>query len=174
MAAENIISKSPLQFDFVPEQTDAVGPFVPSIPGHSNEITGSERGKQGTDRKTTFTVTLFPAPRHAHHLSIWGSPLHGPWPDDEQGPFKADSLTTAALRNTIPKDMVWKGLTDWETGGQLEDFEATQHSRPFTFIERRFRLRALHERSLMNIFLAARKARGSQQEKTHLKQEDEA
>lgn len=56
------------------------------------------------------------------------SPLYGPWPrehDGDLGPSSSDTpsnqnmtLTSAALRASVPKDMAYDGLHDWESAGQ--------------------------------------------------------
>ncbi|KAK3370201.1 hypothetical protein B0H63DRAFT_310512 [Podospora didyma] len=126
--AYSIIHRSPLQFDYVSD--------LPTNDASNLRPLGVEAASGEDDKidaaaalKKTFVVEVFPAPDYDHKTYIRQSPLHGPWPD-ERGPLNQDSLTTALLRHSIPKDMASKGLRDWETGGQVEELEVRKLTTP--------------------------------------------
>ncbi|KXX81813.1 hypothetical protein MMYC01_202987 [Madurella mycetomatis] len=101
-SAVGIIARSPLQFDYRPEHDHAPASSV----------------KKPSANKT-FTVTIFREPDYKHKTHIKESPVYGRWPQEESL-FHETSFARGALRLAVPRDMAWEGLSDWETGGQLE------------------------------------------------------
>ncbi|KAK1993892.1 hypothetical protein LX36DRAFT_231469 [Colletotrichum falcatum] len=86
----------------------SAGPFVSSGSHDDTE------GAANTEDRKDFTVYIFPAPIYIHSAAIKASPLHGPWPNSRR-----DTVMSATLKQSMPKDVVADGLSDWETGGQV-------------------------------------------------------
>jgi hypothetical protein len=151
LSALSIIGKSPFQFDYNPQQ------------GH--EPPGS--AKASSPHKT-FTVYVHAEPDYLHRTRIKESPIHGRWPQ-EQSLFHQTSFARSALRLAVPRDMAWEGLSDWETGGQLEgpDSHAALLSKEKHFIETRVRRKMTQPgfRSLTELYNSRHKSDKGQPEK---------
>ncbi|KAK3403457.1 hypothetical protein B0T20DRAFT_26893 [Sordaria brevicollis] len=97
---------------------------LPLAPSASKLPTPAERDPTSLVTKT-FTVEAFSETEYPHKDHIRMSPLYGPWPLehdldlDRSSPSKQNmTLTRAALRASVPKDMAYDGLHDWESAGQ--------------------------------------------------------
>ncbi|KAG7288611.1 hypothetical protein NEMBOFW57_004965 [Staphylotrichum longicolle] len=101
--ANDLVARSPLQFDCVTEQR-APGSKAPST----------------TVPTTTFLVKITAKSDYKHKPRIAESPLHGRWPT-QQSIFASGSPMSAALRDAVPRDMAWEGLADWDSCGQLDE-----------------------------------------------------
>ncbi|KAK2036936.1 hypothetical protein LZ31DRAFT_547204 [Colletotrichum somersetense] len=111
---------SPLQYQLATARTNgslktfltssaSAGPFV----NHANH--DDYEGAAHTEDRKDFTVHIFPAPNYVHSAAIKASPLHGPWPMPRR-----DTVMSATLKESLPKDVAADGLSDWETGGQVK------------------------------------------------------
>ncbi|GJC89156.1 hypothetical protein ColLi_11994 [Colletotrichum liriopes] len=112
---------SPLQYQLATPRTNgsvktfltssaSAGPFV-NPARHDDE---AEDIAHAEDKKD-FTVHIFPAPTYIHSAAIKASPLHGPWPKSRR-----ETVMSATLKESMPKDVTADGLSDWETGGQIK------------------------------------------------------
>ncbi|KAK1980925.1 hypothetical protein LZ30DRAFT_593812 [Colletotrichum cereale] len=111
---------SPLQYQLATPRTNgslktfltssaSAGPFANST-RHDNA-----EGAAHTEDRKDFTVYIFPAPTYIHSAAIKASPLHGPWPKSRR-----ETVMSATLKESLPKDVAADGLSDWETGGQIK------------------------------------------------------
>ncbi|GJC98220.1 hypothetical protein ColKHC_07046 [Colletotrichum higginsianum] len=112
---------SPLQYQLATPRTNgsvktfltstaSSGPFFnPKRPDSD-----AEGAAQSEDTKE-FTIYIFPAPTYIHSAAIKASPLYGPWPRSRR-----ETVMSATLRESLPKDVTADGLADWETGGQIK------------------------------------------------------
>ncbi|KAL0465512.1 hypothetical protein QR685DRAFT_131507 [Neurospora intermedia] len=108
-----------------PGQTELNPQQLPQSPSSSKLSTLPERDPTALVTKT-FVLEVFPAPEYPHKEHIRMSPLYGPWPRDDSDPSSYDTptspkrltLTSAALRASVPQDMAYTGLHDWESAGQ--------------------------------------------------------
>ncbi|KAL2257435.1 hypothetical protein VTK26DRAFT_176 [Humicola hyalothermophila] len=101
-----LVEKSPLQFDYVPEHGHQAGAAAGTTP-------------DSTTSTKTFTVTIQEQPNHMHRTRIRESLLYGRWPEQDKL-LSQNSLSIAALRWSVPRDLAWAGLVDWESHGQLD------------------------------------------------------
>ncbi|KAJ4402227.1 hypothetical protein N0V85_005358 [Neurospora sp. IMI 360204] len=106
-------------------QTDLNPQQLPLSPSSSKLPTLPERDPTAFVTKT-FILEAFNAPEYPHKEHIRMSPLYGPWPRDDPDLSSHDTptsskkltLTSAALRASVPQDMAYTGLHDWESAGQ--------------------------------------------------------
>ncbi|KAK1774168.1 hypothetical protein QBC45DRAFT_338316 [Copromyces sp. CBS 386.78] len=114
-------------------QTDLNPQQLPQSPSPSKLPTLPERDPTAFVTKT-FQLEAFNAPEYPHKEHIRRSPLHGPWPRDDPDPSSYDTptpskkvtLPSVALRASVPQDMAYTGLHDWESAGQdATDLEET-------------------------------------------------
>ncbi|GKT49066.1 uncharacterized protein ColSpa_09247 [Colletotrichum spaethianum] len=112
---------SPLQYQLATPRTNgsvktflassaSAGPFV-----DSSRYGDDAEGVAHAEDKKDFTVYIFPAPTYIHSAAIKASPLHGPWPKSRR-----ETVMSATLKESMPKDVTTDGLSDWETGGQVK------------------------------------------------------
>jgi hypothetical protein len=71
----------------------------------------------------TFLVKIIEKPDYAHRTRIRNSQLYGRWPQHD-GLFQQDSATRAALCRSVPGNIDFDGLADWESFGQADEDEA--------------------------------------------------
>lgn len=109
--AHALVERSPLQFDYVPQH----GRKVAADAGDSADASSSEQ-------KKTFLVKITENDAYPHKTRIRESATYGNWPK-QCSLFQTASIPRAALSRACPEDMAWNGLTDWETGGQLDEGE---------------------------------------------------
>lgn len=145
--AENLVAKSPLQFDVAgqpPNQHNRV------LTTFTNPPPGTSTAPETTK---TFLVRIQPKPDYVHKTHIRESLVYGRWPEHAQGQdqdldqalFLADSLPRAALADALPPGIARPGLADWESAGQLgeDDGVATwlSHGGDFATARRARRMR---------------------------------
>jgi hypothetical protein len=102
--ARGLIERSPLQFDYVPQQSR----------GHS------VADNPATAANKTFLVKIIEKSEYRHKTHIKESLTYGRWPEHDTL-FLEDSLPKGALRQACPRDMAYNGMTDWESCGQLDE-----------------------------------------------------
>ncbi len=69
--------------------------------------------------KKQFLVKIIEKPEYKHKTRIRDHPTTDCWPEPH-AIFRPNSVARAALRQTVPRDMAFDGLTDWESAGQLD------------------------------------------------------
>lgn len=117
---KELAKMSPLQYQLATPRSNgsvktfltgsaSTGPLVNSNK-HDNDIGDAA----SEDDKKDFMVHIFPAPTYVHSAAIKASPLHGPWPKSRR-----ETVQSATLKVSLPKDVTADGLSDWETGGQV-------------------------------------------------------
>lgn len=128
-----------------PGQTEKLNPQrLPLSPSAFKLPTLPERDPTAFVTKT-FMLEAFHAPEYPHKEHIRMSPLYGPWPREKDPDPSSSSydtscatpsnnnkltLNSAALRASVPQDMAYSGLHDWESAGQdamdVEEMTATE------------------------------------------------
>lgn len=107
--AERLLRNCPIRFDYVPQ------------PSHRDGVSDS------SPEPITFHVNMMPKPYYSHGTRIRQENLSfGQWPEPPVPLFQEHSLPRAVLRRAVPRDMAWKGLTDWESAGQLDEAEGVR------------------------------------------------
>ncbi|EFQ28200.1 hypothetical protein CGRA01v4_11794 [Colletotrichum graminicola] len=117
---KELVKISPLQYQLATPQTNgsvktfltssaSAGPFTNPAKHYDDEVAAH------TEDRKDFTVHIFPAPTYIHSAAIKASPLHGPWPKSRR-----ETVMSATLKESIPKNVAADGLSDWETGGQVK------------------------------------------------------
>lgn len=107
--AHSLIERSPLQFDYVPQQ------------GRGNGAADSTANPASANK--TFLVKIIEKSEYKHKTHIKESLTYGRWPEHDTL-FLEDSLPKGALRQACPRDMAYNGMTDWESCGQLDEGDA--------------------------------------------------
>ncbi|KAH6845066.1 hypothetical protein B0I37DRAFT_175464 [Chaetomium sp. MPI-CAGE-AT-0009] len=121
--ADNLIAKSPLQFDVATRQEHH----------HSNNKPITTTTTTTTDTPTpsptpqptqTFLVKITSKPDYNHKTHIREALTYGRWPEQgqehAQALFLADSVARVALADAVPPGIARAGLADWESAGQLD------------------------------------------------------
>ncbi|KAH6697383.1 hypothetical protein F5X68DRAFT_4256 [Plectosphaerella plurivora] len=132
---KRLIDRSPLEFSMVTEKpSTGVISFLTSAPSTNavienkaespdkkpDDVSASQARKAAADDKTErrrFTVDIWHKQAYVHASAIRASPLHGPWPP--AGKMELESF----LKADMPDNIATRGLSDWETGGQVPDAE---------------------------------------------------
>lgn len=106
--AERIVARSPLSFRY-----------------NSNDNSTSSPDTNPESTKT-FLVHVFPTEKYAHKTKIRDSPIHGRWDIDPYNVWQPHTLSTNSLPQVVPPGMGHRGLSDWESCGQLQNPEDKQ------------------------------------------------
>lgn len=134
---KRLVDRSPLEFNVITEKpSTGVLSFLTSAPSTNaiiDEKTDSSENKpedspsqtrkaaaDNTTQKRRFRVEIWPLPGYVHASDIRSSPLHGPWPP--RGKVELESV----LKESLPDNIAARGLSDWETGGQVPDAANTK------------------------------------------------
>jgi hypothetical protein len=104
--ARGLIARSPLQFDYVPQQSRGNG--------------AADSSTTAASANKTFLVKIIEKSEYRHKTHIKESLTYGRWPEHDTL-FLEDSLPKGALRQACPRDMAYNGMTDWESCGQLDE-----------------------------------------------------
>ncbi|KAK3988669.1 hypothetical protein QBC44DRAFT_329091 [Cladorrhinum sp. PSN332] len=71
-------------------------------------------------QKKEFLIHVYATENYFHKTQIRDSPLHGRWDIDPFDIWHPHTLSTNSLPQVVPPGMGHRGLTDWESCGQLE------------------------------------------------------
>ncbi|KAK4190631.1 hypothetical protein QBC35DRAFT_61965 [Podospora australis] len=114
--AKTLIARSPVELKYGDN---------PSSSSSKKSAAKNEDSEDASSSSTKeFVINIFSANNYPHKRAIRHNRISGPWPvpRPEMNPteniFAAPSLATLALRQTVPTDVAWKGMTDWESCDQ--------------------------------------------------------
>jgi hypothetical protein len=100
----HLVDRSPLQFDWVARKKAPAGP-----------------APTAESAQKTFLVKIIDKPEYNHRSVVESMPTSGCWPRSD-AVFQQTSVPRAALRQSVPRDMAFEGLSDWDSAGQLADY----------------------------------------------------
>ena len=138
--ARNLVMRSPMRFEFITDKAGALRPPAgsPDITSPVEPMETSEPPPESLRRETrqlsqkAFVLHIHARADYQHKTMIRRSPLHGPWPGDEDD-AATTSLVYNALREVVPDGPGRDALCDWQTGGQLSDQARLQRSQPSSY-----------------------------------------
>lgn len=134
--AQNLIAKSPFQFDYVAQKQahEAAAAAAAAAPPTTPTPTGVQK---------TFRVKIVEKPEYKHKTRMRDLTTYDRWPE-LHALFQPSSIPRAALQQAVPRDMAFHGLADWESAGQLDgdDTPSTRFSFNTDYVRARSARRA--------------------------------
>lgn len=171
--AAALVQRSPLQYELLAETLEAAQPWgaprvAPAVQSILQPASGAAPSPSrppspanASLAQRSFVISVFPSENYHHRTAVRSSPLHGPWPRDDEATSRAaavasnadgyrDTFVYNALKQVVPESASSEALCDWRPRTEAAGRGLSDRAGPAAHVHERRARRAHANKSLLS------------------------